>query len=263
MKKGKDIITVTGVTPEHIDIKDMVYTIRGQQVMLDFHIAGLYHVETRTLKQAVKRNLKRFPPDFMFIISQNEANTLLSIGVSQNVIPPDYNFGATSPMVFTEQGVAMLSSVLRSKIAVEVNIEIMRAFVAARNFAENLRKEKANTNPDRTFLYNAFAVLRPSTPDKKYPLILNFLTTKGCFFSKIQPVIKLYGGFHRDGEPGCLFETMAAAQTAQKEINALGFNYEIPLLSVNLTCTYALKELGLWSGFKKMNNLTEKLYESN
>lgn len=258
MKKEKDIITVTGAAPEHIDIRNMVYTIRGQQVMLDRDLALLYGVETRTLNQAVKRNIERFPEDFMFQLNKEEVEILKS-----QIVISSWGGDRRLSYAFTEQGVAMLSSVLRSKIAVEVNIEIMRAFVAARNFAENLRKEKANTNPDRTFLYNAFAVLRPSTPDKKYPLILNFLTTKGCFFSKIQPVIKLYGGFHRDGEPGYLFETMAAAQTAQKEINALGFNYEIPLLSVNLTCTYALKELGLWSGFKKMNNLTEKLYESN
>ena len=79
------------------------------------------------MKQAVKRNIGRFPSDFMFVLSKEEANLLLSIGVSQNVIPPDYNFGVALPMAFTEQGVAMLSSVLRSQTAIEVNISIMRA----------------------------------------------------------------------------------------------------------------------------------------
>ncbi len=100
--------------------------------MLDYHLAELYQVETRALKQAVKRNIERFPSDFMFVLTKEEANLLLSIGVSQNVIPPDYNFGVAMPMAFAEQGVAMLSSVLRSKIAIEVNISIMRAFVLMR-----------------------------------------------------------------------------------------------------------------------------------
>ena len=102
------------------------FEVRGCRVMLDYHLAELYQVETRALKQAVKRNIERFPGDFMFVLTQEEANLLLSIGVSQNVIPPAYNFGVAMPMAFTEQGVAMLSSVLRSKVAIEVNISIMR-----------------------------------------------------------------------------------------------------------------------------------------
>lgn len=113
-------------------IQNKIFEVRGCRVMLDFHLAELYQVETRALKQAVKRNIGRFPSDFMFVLSKEEANLLLSIGVSQNVIPPDYNFGAALPMAFTEQGVAMLSSVLRSQTAIEVNISIMRAFVLMR-----------------------------------------------------------------------------------------------------------------------------------
>ena len=90
-------------------IQNKIFEVRGCRVMLDFHLAELYQVETRALKQAVKRNIGRFPSDFMFVLSKEEANLLLSIGVSQNVIPPDYNFGAALPMAFTEQGVAMLS----------------------------------------------------------------------------------------------------------------------------------------------------------
>lgn len=100
-------------------IQNKIFEVRSCRVMLDYHLAELYQVETRALKQAVKRNIERFPGDFMFVLTQEEANLLLSIGVSQNVIPPAYNFGVAMPMAFTEQGVAMLSSVLRSKVAIE------------------------------------------------------------------------------------------------------------------------------------------------
>jgi len=100
--------------------------------MLDFHLAEMYQVETRVLKQAVRRNIERFPADFMFELTKKEATELISIGVSQSVIPPDYNFGATTPFVFTEQGVSMLSTVLKSKTAIQMNILIMRAFVRLR-----------------------------------------------------------------------------------------------------------------------------------
>lgn len=114
-------------------IQNKIYEIRGQKVMLDRDLAELYHVETRALKQAVKRNTDRFPADFMFVLSKEEANMLLSIGVSQNVIPPEYNIGVTEMFAFTEQGVSMLSSVLRSKTAIAINVSIMRAFVTLRS----------------------------------------------------------------------------------------------------------------------------------
>lgn len=115
-------------------IQSKIYEIRGQRVMLDFDLAELYQVETRTLKQAVRRNIERFPEDFMFRLSTDEANKLIDIGRSQNVIPQDYNIGASEMFAFTEEGVAMLSGVLRSKAAIQVNIAIMRAFVAMRNY---------------------------------------------------------------------------------------------------------------------------------
>lgn len=102
--------------------------------MLDFDLAHIYQVETRALKQAVRRNIERFPDDFLFKLSKEEANQLIAIGVSQNVISPDYNIGVSEMFAFTEQGVAMLSSVLRSKTAIQANIAIMRAFVAMRNY---------------------------------------------------------------------------------------------------------------------------------
>ena len=115
-------------------IQNKIYEIRGQRVMLDFDLAAIYQVETRTLKQAVRRNIERFPDDFLFVLTREEANSLITIGVSQNVISPDYNIGSSDMFAFTEQGLAMLSSVLRSKAAIQANIAIMRAFVAMRNY---------------------------------------------------------------------------------------------------------------------------------
>ena len=111
-----------------IQVERRIYLIRGEKVMLDFELAELYRVETRALKQAVRRNADRFPGDFMFKLNANEMGSL----VSQNVIPSRGNFGGARPMAFTEQGVAMLSSVLRSPRAVQVNIAIMRTFVRLR-----------------------------------------------------------------------------------------------------------------------------------
>ena len=113
-------------------VQNRVFEVRGYRVMIDFHLAEMYQVETRVLKQAVRRNIERFPADFMFELTKTEATELISIGVSQSVIPPDYNFGVSLPFVFTEQGVSMLSTVLKSKTAIQMNILIMRAFVRLR-----------------------------------------------------------------------------------------------------------------------------------
>jgi ORF6N domain len=114
--------------PLSIQVERSIYLIRHQKVMLDYDLALLYGVETRALKQAVRRNRERFPADFMFELRANEVDLL----VSQTVIPNRGKFGGAVPMAFTEQGVAMLASVLRSKPAVQVNIAIMRAFVRLR-----------------------------------------------------------------------------------------------------------------------------------
>ncbi len=103
--------------------------------MFDYDLAVLYGVETRALKQAVRRNGDRFPTDFMFELSRDEIDVL----VSQTVIPGRGKFGGAAPMTFTEQGVAMLSSVLRSKRAVQVNIAIMRTFVQLRRLMDGNR----------------------------------------------------------------------------------------------------------------------------
>ena len=164
-------------------IQNKIFEIRGCRVMLDYHLAELYQVETRALKQAVKRNIERFPSDFMFVLTQEEANLLLSIGVSQNVIPPAYNFGVAMPMAFTEQGVAMLSSVLRSKVAIEVNISIMRAFVLMRQMAigyEELsrRIEELEVSTDAQFneLYQALTQLLSQSKQQKERRPVGFVT---------------------------------------------------------------------------------------
>lgn len=164
-------------------IQNKIFEVRGCRVMLDYHLAELYQVETRALKQAVKRNIERFPSDFMFVLTQEEANLLLSTGVSQNVIPPAYNFGVAMPMAFTEQGVAMLSSVLRSKVAIEVNISIMRAFVLMRQMAigyEELsrRIEELEVSTDAQFneLYQALTQLLSQSKQQKERRPVGFVT---------------------------------------------------------------------------------------
>jgi hypothetical protein len=113
-------------------IQNKIHEVRGCKVMLDFDLAALYEIETKVFKQAIKRNLNRFPKDFMFELSQNEFDSLRSQIVTSNR-------GGTRfmPFAFTEQGVAMLSSVLKSDKAIEINISIMRTFVAIRQFALN------------------------------------------------------------------------------------------------------------------------------
>ena len=164
-------------------IQNKIFEVRSCRVMLDYHLAELYQVETRALKQAVKRNIERFPGDFMFVLTQEEANLLLSTGVSQNVIPPAYNFGVAMPMAFTEQGVAMLSSVLRSKVAIEVNISIMRAFVLMRQMAigyEELLKriEELEVSTDAQFneLYQALTQLLSQSKQQKERRPVGFVT---------------------------------------------------------------------------------------
>ncbi len=114
-------------------IQNKIYEIRGQRVMLDFDLAELYGTETSQLKRAVRRNIERFPEDFMFQLTKEEANHLMLNRVCQTGTP-QYNYSAYAPFAFTEQGVAMLSSVLRSDTAIKINISIMRAFVTVRQY---------------------------------------------------------------------------------------------------------------------------------
>lgn len=119
-----------------LPIENLIHIIRGQQVMIDSDLARLYGVETKYLKRSVKANIKRFPADFMFELDQSEFNSLRCKNSTSN---EKSQRGGTRymPFVFTEQGVAMLSGVLKSDTAIEVNIRIMRAFIAMRSFLMN------------------------------------------------------------------------------------------------------------------------------
>lgn len=137
-----DVVTIDG-------IEKIIYLIRGQKVMLDSDLAKLYEVSTKVFNQAIKRNLERFPEDFMFQLTDTEFAELKShTGGTEN-----YGGRRYLPMVFTECGVAMLSSVLTSERAAQVNISIMRTFIKLRSFlamesnsAEQVSKLEKNTN---------------------------------------------------------------------------------------------------------------------
>ena len=130
------------MSDEIVFIQNLIYEIRGKKVMLDFDLAKLYQIETKALKQAVRRNLERFPEDFMFSLSQEEYNKLIinirsqfvTLGEGQGKYPK------YAPFAFTELGVAMLSSVLKSEVAIKANIAIMRAFVQIRVQSCRLRE---------------------------------------------------------------------------------------------------------------------------
>jgi hypothetical protein len=123
MAKQKSVVPIERV-------EKAILLIRGQKVLLDRDLAELYGVPTKVLKQAVKRNIDRFPSDFMFVLSRQEVTNLRSQIVTSS--SPQWGGARYQPMAFTEQGVAMLSSVLNSDRAIDVNIEIMRAFVRLR-----------------------------------------------------------------------------------------------------------------------------------
>jgi ORF6N domain len=148
-------------------ILNRIYVVRGGKVMLDRDLAELYGIETR---QAVKRNIERFPKDFMFEMTRKEIDEM----VSQNVIPSKSYFGGAAPFCFTEQGVTMLSCILNSNIAIEVNIRIVRVFVKMREYAlthkeifmqlAKLEKEvssnKRDTEKNSKDIENIFVVLK-------------------------------------------------------------------------------------------------------
>ena len=114
-------------------IQNKIFEIRGQKVMLDFDLAELYESETKVLKQTVRRNIERFPSDFMFELTRDEYNFLRSQFVTLEI--GRGRFSKFNPFAFTEQGVAMLASILNSPKAIQVNIDIVRAFVYIRQYA--------------------------------------------------------------------------------------------------------------------------------
>ncbi len=149
-------------------ITSKIYLIRGLKIMLDRDLAELYGVETRTLKQAVRRNQERFPEDFMFELSNQEVKDLRS----QSVIPSAHGGTRYKPMAFTELGVAMLSSVLKSERAIQANIDIMRAFTHLRRMLathEDLKRkiEEMESKYDEQFQIVFEAIQQLLTEDEK------------------------------------------------------------------------------------------------
>jgi len=147
-------------------IEQLIYLIRGERVMLDQDLADLYQVETKALIQSVNRNLKRFPLDFMFQLSDQEFRALRS----QIVTSRGRGGRRTRPYVFTEHGVAMLSSVLRSERAVEINIQIIRAFIRLRqliashaHFAEKLNRLEQKYDVQFKVVFDAIKKLMGET----------------------------------------------------------------------------------------------------
>lgn len=154
-------------------IQNKIFEIRGQRVMLDYNLAELYEVETRALKQAVKRNIKRFPPDFMFELTKSEWQELITICDN---LPQNLKFSPALPFAFTEQGVAMLSSVLRSPQAIEVNISIMRTFVILRQYTlgyaelnRKLEEFMIETNMQFSDIYQALTELASQKEQENKP----------------------------------------------------------------------------------------------
>ncbi len=130
---------VVDVKAAQYEIKNMIYLVRNQQVMLDYELAMLYQVETRVLNQAVKRNIERFPERFRFQLTKEEYENLISQFVTSSLEEEKSGYGGRRklPFVFTEQGIAMLASVLRSETAVQTSIHIMDSFVDMRRFLAN------------------------------------------------------------------------------------------------------------------------------
>ena len=130
---SKNNIVKSSVKPEEV-IKQKIFIIRGQKVMLDKDLAELYETPTGNLNRAIKRNINRFPCDFMFQLSKEEfENLICQIGISSS----EYGGSRHLPYVFTEHGVAMLSSVLNSERAVQMNVFIIRAFIKMRESLDN------------------------------------------------------------------------------------------------------------------------------
>jgi len=154
-------------------IESRIYLLRGHKVMLSMDLADLYEVEPRALVQAVKRNMERFPEDFMFQLSQEEFDNLKS----QIVISSWGGPRRATPYAFTQEGVAMLSSVLRSKRAVIVNVEIMRAFVRLRqmlaahaDLARKLAALEKKYDVQFKVVFDAIRELMAPPPGKKRPI---------------------------------------------------------------------------------------------
>lgn len=154
-------------------IQNRIYQIRGLNVMLDFDLAEMYDVQTKRLKEQVRRNIERFPPDFMFELTKNEWTELVAIC---DQLPNNLKHSTVTPFAFTQEGVAMLSGVLRSPTAIQVNISIMRAFVALRQYTlgyselnQKLETFMLETNIQFNEIYQALTELASQKDEESKP----------------------------------------------------------------------------------------------
>lgn len=166
----------------HVLIENQIFTVRKGQVMIDYHLAELYNVDTKRINEQVKRNIKRFPENFMFQLSQSEWNNLQSqIATSSNqsqIATSSQKHRSKMPYAFTEQGVAMLSAVLNSETAISVSVQIMNAFVKMRHIL--LENSLINHRLDKM-------ELKQLETDHKFEQVFkalegNTIPTQGVFF---------------------------------------------------------------------------------
>lgn len=161
-------------------IQNKIYEIRGMRVMLDFDLAEMYEVETRVLNQSVKRNIKRFPSDFMFQLTSLEFENLISQFVTSS-----WGGVRKLPFAFTEHGVTMLASVLRSDKAIDINIQIVRAFIALRQYAlgyaelnQKLENFMVETNMQFNDIYQALTEMASKKETEKPKNQIGYLKNK-------------------------------------------------------------------------------------
>lgn len=262
-EKTKELVvqetkTELNMNTNEATIKNLIYVIRGQQVMLDSDLAMLYQVETKNLNKAVKRNANRFPEDFCFQLSEEEYNSLrFQFGTSKEV-EPGKGGRRYLPYAFTEQGISMLSAVLRSEVAVKVSVRIMRTFVEMRRFMANNSLVLSRINElevkqlsyqkdtdekfDKVFqyisehvevsqkiffegqIYDAFSLLTEliSKAEKEITLIDNYVDVGTLnILAKKQENVKVQ------------IYTVKRTRLSQADIN--NFNQQYPALSVNYT----------------------------
>ncbi|MGV8141212.1 MAG: ORF6N domain-containing protein [Candidatus Woesearchaeota archaeon] len=193
----EDLMISTG------SIKDKIHYLRGVQFIMDKDIAALYNIETRVLKQAVNRNRRRFPPDFMFVMTAKEIEFM----VSQGVIPSRKYLGGALPYAFTEQGVANLAGILASDKAIEINIQIMRAFISMRKILASgaLTLQRLDKVEQRQLEY-----------DKKFEQIFDAIESKD---------VKLDKGIFYDGQVFDAYELVVQIIKSAKQSIILIDNY--------------------------------------
>ena len=213
---------------ENREIQNMIYTFRGRQVMIDRDLAYLYNVETKVLNQAVKRNLNRFPEHFRFQLTEEEYENLRSQIVTSSEVNT-HGGRRYMPYVFTEQGIAMLSAVLKSDVAVEVSIKIMNSFVEMRNFF--LSNREMFTRLDRV-------ELKQLETDKKLEEVFKYIASNTEVKQNIFFNGQIYDAFSF---------IVGLIQKAKKEIILID-NY-VDINTLNILC-------------KKNKNVKIKIYTS-